>query len=55
MMAALATAGTPSPEVFATAVAALGDDGVAEVLALAGYFSAVSLAMKFYSVPLPAR
>lgn len=53
-MAALATAGTPSGEVFDAAVAALGHDGVAEVIALAGYFTAVTLAMKMYAVDPPS-
>lgn len=53
MMAALAAAGPPPPDVFGTAVAVLGHDGVAEVIALVGYFTAVALAMKMYAVPAP--
>jgi hypothetical protein len=40
--------------VFDAAVAALRHDGVAEALALAGYFTAVALAMKMYAVGPPA-
>jgi 4-carboxymuconolactone decarboxylase len=54
MMASLTRPGTPGQQVFDTAVAQLGHEGVAEVLAVAGYFSAVGLAMKFYAVPVPA-
>jgi 4-carboxymuconolactone decarboxylase len=55
MMAALSAGGGPPPErVFDAAVAALGHDGVAEAIAVAGYFSAVALAMKMYAVPPPA-
>lgn len=54
MMASLIRPGTPDQQVFDTAVAQLGHDGVAEVLAAAGYFSAVGLAMKFYAVRAPA-
>lgn len=54
MMTALAGDG-PLPEpVFDAAVAALGHDGVAEAIAVAGYFSAVALAMKMYAVTPPA-
>lgn len=53
MMAALGDDGSPSAEVFDTAVATLGHEGVAEALALAGYFTAVALAMKMYAVPPP--
>lgn len=61
MMAALATDETPPDPVFDAAVAALGHEGVAEVLAVAGYFTSVALAMKMYGVtppgdaPVPAR
>jgi len=54
MMAALAHRGTPPRGVFDAAVALLGHEGVAEALALAGYFTAVSLAMKLYDVTPPA-
>lgn len=53
MMAALAADGTPPSPVFDAAIAALGHDGVAEVLAVAGYFTAVALAMKMYGVTPP--
>jgi 4-carboxymuconolactone decarboxylase len=53
MMAALGAEGSPSVGVFDAAVAALGHDGVAEALALAGYFTAVALAMKMYAVSPP--
>jgi 4-carboxymuconolactone decarboxylase len=39
-------------ERFAAAVAALGQTGVAETLALLGYYTAVAIAMKTYRVPL---
>lgn len=45
-------AASPSDPVFDDAVAALGRDGLADLLALIGYFSAVSIAMKFHNVPL---
>lgn len=54
MMTALADDGAPSDQVFATAVANLGHAGVAEVLAIAGYFTAVGLAMKMYAVEPPS-
>jgi 4-carboxymuconolactone decarboxylase len=54
MALALLDRGTPSQEVFDAAVAALGHDGVAEGIALAGYFTAVGLAMKLFAVPPPA-
>lgn len=41
-------------ERFASALATLGHAGVAEVLALLGYYSAVAIAMKTYRVPLPS-
>jgi len=53
MMAALAAEGTPPSPVFDAAIAALGHEGVAEVLAGAGYFTAVVLAMKMYGVTPP--
>ncbi len=46
---------SPSNRIFDDAVAALGRDGVADLIALLGYFTAVSLAMKFHNVPVPAR
>jgi hypothetical protein len=53
MMAALTADQTPSAPVFDAAVGVLGHEGVAEVLALAGYFTAVALAMKMYAVTPP--
>ena len=53
MMAALAADGTPPSPVFDAAIGALGHEGVAEVLAVAGYFTAVTLAMKMYGVAPP--
>jgi 4-carboxymuconolactone decarboxylase len=46
--------GAGSDTVFDTAVEHLGRTGVAEVLALFGYYSAVAIAMKLHRVPLPA-
>jgi 4-carboxymuconolactone decarboxylase len=45
----------PGPdEVFDRAERLLGRDGIAEVLALLGYYSAVAMAVKLHRVPLPA-
>lgn len=45
----------PGPDaVFDNAVKVLGRNGLAEVLALLGYYSAVAMAMKLHRVPLPA-
>ena len=38
---------------FDRAVAVLGRNGVAEVLALLGYYSSVAIAMKLHQVPIP--
>jgi 4-carboxymuconolactone decarboxylase len=46
--------GPGSDEVFDAAVANLGRDGLAEALALFGYYSAVAIAMKLHRVPVPA-
>ncbi len=46
--------GGGSDEVFARAEKELGRDGLAEVLALLGYYSAVAMAMKLHRVPVPA-
>lgn len=46
----LAESGAPPDELFERAVRDLGHTGVAELLALYGYFTAVSLAMKLYGV-----
>jgi 4-carboxymuconolactone decarboxylase len=53
MMLALVGPGEPSQRVFGDAVAELGSAGVAEVIAVAGYFTAVGMAMKMYAVPVP--
>ena len=41
-------------EVFDRAERVLGRDGIAEVLALLGYYSAVAMAVKLHRVPVPA-
>jgi 4-carboxymuconolactone decarboxylase len=46
-------AGAGPDEAFDRAVRTLGRNGVAEVLALLGYYSAVAMAMKLHRVPLP--
>ena len=45
--------GAGPDEAFNSAVKILGRKGLAEVLALLGYYSAVSIAMKLHRVPLP--
>jgi len=45
--------GGGSDEVYDRAVELLGRDGLAEVLALLGYYSAVAMAMKLHRVPVP--
>lgn len=45
--------GGGSDEVYDRAAELLGRDGLAEVLALLGYYSAVAMAMKLHRVPLP--
>ena len=47
------TPGGGSDEVYARAEELLGRNGIAEVLALLGYYSAVSMAMNIHRVPLP--
>ena len=47
-------AGAGSDEAFARAERILGRNGIAEVLALLGYYSAVAMAVKVHRVPLPA-
>jgi len=54
LMAALVEPGTPSNTIFAACVDTLGHAGVAELLALCGYFTSVGLAMKLYGVSAPA-
>ena len=46
--------GGGSNEVFMRADKLLGRNGIAEVLALLGYYSSVSMGMKLHRVPLPA-
>ena len=46
-------AGAGPDEAFDRAVKNLGRTGVAEVLALLGYYSAVAMAMKLHRVPIP--
>jgi len=46
--------GGGSDEVYERAEKLLGRDGLAEVLALLGYYSSVAMAMKLHRVPLPA-
>jgi hypothetical protein len=41
-------------EVFARAERLLGRNGIAEVLALLGYYSSVAMGVKLHRVPLPA-
>jgi 4-carboxymuconolactone decarboxylase len=42
----------PAPdELFNRAVAAIGRDGLADLLALIGYYTGVSVAMKLHRVP----
>lgn len=45
--------GGGSDEVYDRAAELLGRDGLAEVLALLGYYSAVAMAMKMHRVPVP--
>jgi len=45
--------GGGSDEVYDRAAELLGRDGLAEVLALLGYYSAVAMAMKLHRVPMP--
>ena len=46
--------GGGSDEVFARAERLLGRDGIAEVLALLGYYSSVAMAVKLHRVPIRA-
>ncbi len=48
----MAPGGGPD-EVYDRATALLGRDGLAEVLGLLGYYSAVAMAMKLHRVPMP--
>ncbi len=44
-----------SDAVFARAVAALGEEGLADLLVYLGYYSTVAIAMKLHRVPVPQR
>jgi 4-carboxymuconolactone decarboxylase len=46
--------GAGPDEIFAGAERTLGRNGIAEVLALLGYYSSVAMAVKLHRVPLPA-
>ena len=46
--------GAGADEVFDRATKILGRNGLAETLALFGYYSAVAIAMKLHRVPIPA-
>jgi len=46
--------GAGSDEVFARAERVLGRNGIAEVLALLGYYSSVAMGVKLHRVPVPA-
>ena len=52
------TANDPEPasdEIFDRAVTALGREGLADLLGLIGYYTAVGVAMKLHRVPVPVR
>jgi 4-carboxymuconolactone decarboxylase len=44
-----------SDAVFARAIAALGEEGLADLIVYLGYYSAVAMAMKLHRVPVPQR
>jgi 4-carboxymuconolactone decarboxylase len=44
-----------SDAVFARAIAALGEESLADLLVFLGYYSAVAVAMKLHRVPVPQR
>jgi 4-carboxymuconolactone decarboxylase len=46
--------GAGPDEVFERAERLLGRNGIAEVLALLGYYSSVAMAVKLHRVPVPA-
>ena len=46
--------GAGPDEVFDRAERLLGRNGIAEVLALLGYYSSVAMAVKLHRVPVPA-
>ena len=54
-IAVSSTDAEPTPDaLFERAVAALGRDGLAELIALLGYYTAVAIAMKMHRVPVSA-
>jgi 4-carboxymuconolactone decarboxylase len=54
-LAKTAMAPGPGPdEIFARAERVLGRNGIAEVLALLGYYSSVAMGVKLHRVPVPA-
>ncbi|HEY1506149.1 MAG TPA: carboxymuconolactone decarboxylase family protein [Stellaceae bacterium] len=44
-----------SDAIFARAVTALGEEGLADLLVYLGYYSTVAIAMKLHRVPVPQR
>jgi 4-carboxymuconolactone decarboxylase len=44
-----------SDAAFARAIAALGEQGLADLLVFLGYYSTVAIAMKLHRVPVPQR
>jgi 4-carboxymuconolactone decarboxylase len=44
-----------SDAVFARAIAALGEESLADLLVFLGYYSTVAMAMKLHRVPVPQR
>ena len=44
-----------SDQIFDEAVAALGREGLADLVALIGYYTAVAIAMKIHRVPVAPR
>lgn len=44
-----------SDAVFARAIAALGEESLADLLVFLGYYSSVAIAMKLHRVPVPER
>jgi 4-carboxymuconolactone decarboxylase len=52
LAATVVSGGKPTDEEFAGYAAVLGRNGIAEALALLGYYGSVALAMKLHDVPL---
>ena len=50
-----ADADPASDAAFARAIAALGEEGLADLLVYLGYYSTVAMAMKLHRVPVPQR